>query len=65
MSFDPAARPTVTVYDASTGIGGESKNDSAALPTVFTAPIRMDIVRQVSTSMAKNSRQAYRRYYYQ
>ncbi len=30
-----------------------------ALPAVFTAPIRNDIVRSVHTSMAKNARQAY------
>ncbi len=30
-----------------------------ALPAVFTAPIRSDVVRSVHTSMAKNARQAY------
>ena len=37
-----AARPTVTVYAAS----GEASG-SLALPSVFTAPIRLDVVQQV------------------
>ena len=58
-AFEAAARPTVTVYDAGDAMDINGDNESVSLPTVFTAPIRMDIVRQVSTSMAKNSRQAY------
>lgn len=50
-----AARPVVSVFDAETGTRG----DSVALPAVFTAPIRMDVVSFVHTNMAKNSRQAY------
>ena len=50
-----AARPVVSVYDATTGTAGAS----VALPAVFTAPIRMDVVGFVHTNMAKNSRQAY------
>ena len=55
-SFPPAAaRPTVTVYDAKSGaaLGTE------ALPDVFTAPIRRDVVHFVHTNIRKNSRQAY------
>lgn len=37
-----AARPTVTVWSAK----GESSG-SVALPSVFTAPIRLDVVQQV------------------
>lgn len=37
-----AARPTVTVWSAK----GESSG-SVALPAVFTAPIRLDVVQQV------------------
>eukprot|EP00591_Stephanopyxis_turris_P016573 CAMPEP_0195541588 /NCGR_PEP_ID=MMETSP0794_2-20130614/51166_1 /TAXON_ID=515487 /ORGANISM="Stephanopyxis turris, Strain CCMP 815" /LENGTH=377 /DNA_ID=CAMNT_0040675691 /DNA_START=50 /DNA_END=1183 /DNA_ORIENTATION=+ len=48
MAF--AARPTVTVAGTT---------DTVALPAVFTAPIRPDIVHLVHTQMAKNSRQAY------
>lgn len=33
--------------------------DSVALPAVFTAPIRPDLVQFVHTNMAKNGRQAY------
>lgn len=50
-----AARPTVTVYDASTGAAA----GSVALPAVFTAPIRKDVVQFVHTNIRKNSRQAY------
>ena len=37
---------------------GES-TDQIALPAVFTAPIRPDIVHQVHTGLAKNKRQPY------
>jgi large subunit ribosomal protein L4e len=50
-----AARPTVNVYNAENG----EKATEIALPGVFTAPIRKDIVQFVHTNMAKNSRQAY------
>ncbi|KAI5453412.1 60S ribosomal protein L4B [Naganishia albida] len=49
-----AARPTVSVYTDA----GEASG-SVALPKVFTAPIRLDVVQQVHKSMAKNRRQAY------
>ena len=51
-----AARPVITVYDAKSK--GESK-ETVALPTVLTAPIRLDIVRFVHDNLAKNKRQAY------
>lgn len=51
-----AARPTVSVYDAQDGSNVVS---STALPAVFTAPIRPDVVNFVHTNMAKNKRQAY------
>ncbi|GAQ88749.1 60S ribosomal protein L4 [Klebsormidium nitens] len=50
-----AARPLVTVQR-----GGDSKDESQThLPSVFTAPIRPDIVQFVHTSLNKNKRQAY------
>jgi len=50
-----AARPQVTVYDAS----GASTGTQVPLPGVFTAPIRPDIVQFVHTNVRKNKRQAY------
>ena len=49
-----AARPLVTVQ----GVEGEGA-EAAALPSVFVAPIRPDIVQFVHANMAKNKRQAY------
>lgn len=49
------ARPSVSVYSASS----DAVVGTCALPAVFTAPIRNDIVQFVHTQMAKNSRQAY------
>lgn len=49
------ARPQVTVYSAT----GEASSAAVALPAVFKAPIRPDIVHSVWTSVAKNKRQAY------
>jgi large subunit ribosomal protein L4e len=48
MAF--AARPTVTVA---------TTTNTVAIPSVFTAPIRTDVVQFVHTQMRKNSRQAY------
>jgi large subunit ribosomal protein L4e len=48
MAF--AARPTVTIAGT---------DETVPLPSVFTAPIRPDVVHIVHTQMAKNSRQAY------
>merc|ERR1712100_692085 len=49
-----AARPLVQVWNA------EGKETSQyALPAVFTAPIRSDVVQFVHTNVNKNSRQAY------
>jgi len=50
-----SARPTVTVQSCS----GEASTETMALPAVFLAPIRPDIVQFVHTSMNKNKRQAY------
>ena len=49
------SRPTVTI------VGGDGKpgKSTHTLPTVFTSPIRLDIVQQVHTGMAKNKRQPY------
>eukprot|EP00919_Chromeraceae_sp_WS-2016_P078516 GHVR01186054.1.p1 GENE.GHVR01186054.1~~GHVR01186054.1.p1 ORF type:complete len:155 (-),score=31.01 GHVR01186054.1:185-649(-) len=49
-----AARPLVTVYDCES-----HKKSSIALPTVFSAPIRNDVVQFVHTNMSKNKRQAH------
>jgi len=50
-----AFRPVVAVRK----IEGDAQVASVALPAVFTAPIRPDIVHFVHTSMNKNARQAY------
>merc|ERR1719420_2582192 len=49
------SRPTVSVYAADT----ETVAGSTAMPTVFTAPIRDDLVQYVHANMAKNRRQAH------
>ena len=49
-----AARPLATVQS----LDGDA-TEQVALPAVFTAPIRPDIVRSVHTGMAKNNRQPY------
>lgn len=49
-----SARPTVSVFNQK----GEQES-TCKLPSVFTAPIRSDIVQFVHTNIAKNSRQAY------
>jgi len=51
-----AARPLVAVRKID---AREAVAEQVALPAVFTAPIRPDIVHFVHTSMAKNKRQAY------
>ncbi|KAJ5070134.1 60S ribosomal protein L4 [Anaeramoeba ignava] len=48
-----AIRPLVTVHS----LTKDKPNTQVNLPTVFSAPIRPDIVRFVHTNMAKNSRQ--------
>jgi len=50
-----AARPQVKVYD----LEGKATGNEVALPGVFTAPIRPDIVQFVHTNVRKNKRQAY------
>jgi len=49
-----AARPCVTVQG-----DGADKPTQVALPAVFLAPIRPDVVHFVHSNMAKNKRQAY------
>ena len=49
-----ATRPLVTVLTADGAEAG-----STTLPSVFSAPIRPDLVRFVHTNMAKNARQPY------
>ncbi|KAK7935742.1 60S ribosomal protein L4 [Apiospora marii] len=49
------SRPTVTII----GKDGAPSGASHPMPTVFTSPIRPDIVQQVHTGMAKNKRQPY------
>jgi large subunit ribosomal protein L4e len=49
------ARPLVQVFDAQSG----KSSSKVALPAVFGAPIRRDIVHFVHSNIAKNSRQAY------
>jgi len=51
-----AARPTVSVYNYADESAVLSE---VALPVVFTAPIRPDVVHMVHMNMAKNKRQAY------
>ncbi len=47
------SRPTVTVYTSE-----GARSGTAAMPAVFTAPIRNDIVHFVHSNIAKNRRQA-------
>lgn len=54
MTFFKAARPLVTVFDDS----GKSTAQTA-LPAVFKAPIRTDVVQFVHTNIRKNKRQPY------
>lgn len=51
-----AARPLVAVRKLD---AVDAVSEQVVLPSVFTAPIRPDIVHFVHTSMAKNKRQAY------
>merc|ERR1712166_690322 len=50
-----ASRPTVSVYDNK----GEMSAKDSAMPAVFSAPIRDDVVSFCHTAMAKNRRQAH------
>ena len=45
-----AARPQVTVFSAENG----EATSTVAMPAVFTAPIRMDLVHEVHVNMSKN-----------
>jgi large subunit ribosomal protein L4e len=51
-----AARPLVSIRDAA---NPDTVISQVALPAVFTAPIRNDLVQFVHTQMAKNHRQPY------
>ena len=51
-----AARPLVSVYsDKNEAV----KDKGVALPAIFKAPIRPDVVNEVSQLMRRNRRQAY------
>jgi len=50
-----AARPVVSVYSEK----NESSGSTVALPAVYRAPIRPDIVSMIHHEIAKNHRQAY------
>jgi len=54
------ARPTVSVYSADS----DKVSGSANMPTVFTAPIRDDLVQFCHTNMAKNRRQGHGVYWH-
>ena len=49
-----AARPQINVYSTAAAAGAQT-----ALPAVFTAPIRPDVVNFVHTNVRKNKCQAY------
>ena len=53
-----ASRPTVNVYTCAPG-GKGGQTGTEAVPGVFLAPIRADVVQFVHTQMRKNQRQAY------
>ncbi|CDR94094.1 ribosomal protein RPL4A, putative [Babesia bigemina] len=48
-------RPEVSVYNVSDG----RRSAATVMPKVFSAPLRLDLVRSVHTNMSKNKRQAY------
>jgi len=48
------SRPQCTIFSPTGGVGAQT-----ALPAVFTAPIRPDVVNFVHTNVRKNKRQAY------
>merc|ERR1719476_920837 len=54
------SRPTVSVYSTS----DDSVTGSANMPTVFTAPIRDDVVQFCHANMAKNRRQGHSVYWH-
>jgi large subunit ribosomal protein L4e len=55
-AINPFSRPVVSVYksDAPKEVSG-----SAAMPGVFSAPIRNDLVHFVHSNLAKNRRQGH------
>eukprot|EP01104_Vermistella_antarctica_P011700 TRINITY_DN32_c0_g1_i1.p1 TRINITY_DN32_c0_g1~~TRINITY_DN32_c0_g1_i1.p1 ORF type:complete len:394 (-),score=125.58 TRINITY_DN32_c0_g1_i1:219-1376(-) len=50
-----ATRPLVSVYSGA----DSSVTEQVALPAIFSAPIRLDVVHHVHRDIAKNARQAY------
>ena len=50
-----AARPVITIYNEKNSPSGSS----CALPAVYKAPIRPDIVSMIHHEIAKNHRQPY------
>ncbi len=50
-----AARPVITVY----ADNGKTGGSTCALPAVYRAPIRPDIVSTIHHEIAKNHRQPY------
>lgn len=50
------SRPQVSVQSVT---GGAASSSNVAMPAVFNAPIRPDVVHSVYTRVAKNKRQAY------
>merc|ERR1719195_903238 len=54
------SRPTVSVYAAES----DKVAGSSSMPTVFTAPIRDDLVQFCHTNMAKNRRQGHAVYWH-
>jgi hypothetical protein len=55
-STEMAARPLVSVFNSAEA---NAKAGEAALPAVFSAPIRTDVVSFVHMNISKNKRQAY------
>ena len=49
----------MTIHNYSTTTSALTAGASVPLPSVFTAPIRLDVVHFVHTNIRKNSRQAY------
>ena len=56
FNYFQAARPLITVHDDK---GQPIGDANVALPAVFKAPIRPDIVNAVHFQMLKNTRQPY------
>lgn len=55
LSAKMTLRPEVSVYNVADG----RRAAATVMPKVFSAPLRLDLVRSVHTNMSKNRRQAY------